>query len=75
MMLLKVLLLKFKLGLFDDPYGYSNEQRESELVGKEQHLNLAEEAALKSIVLLKNENEVLPLDKIKISSYRSFSSR
>ena len=59
----RVLLLKFKLGLFDDPYGYSNEQRESELVGKEEHLDLAEEAALKSIVLLKNENEVLPLDK------------
>lgn len=59
----RILTLKFKLGLFDDPYLYSSETREKNLVGSSAHLDLALEAALKSIVLLKNENQLLPLKK------------
>lgn len=58
-----ILRNKFKLGLFEDPYKYSDEQREEELVLNDKHLELAEEAARESMVLLKNESEVLPLDK------------
>ena len=49
--------------MFDDPYLYSSETREKNLVGSSAHLDLALEAALKSIVLLKNENQLLPLKK------------
>lgn len=60
-----VLELKFKLGLFDDPYKYSDIQREKEVVGKQQHHQLAEEIAKESIVLLKNDNDLLPLRNVK----------
>lgn len=59
----RILRYKFKLGLFKDPYKYSDEQREEELVLSEEHLALARETARESMVLLKNENELLPLDK------------
>jgi len=59
----RVLLLKYKLGLFDDPYKYSNEDRENKIVNSDANLKLAEEAALKSIVLLKNDNHFLPVNK------------
>ncbi|MGM0580406.1 MAG: glycoside hydrolase family 3 N-terminal domain-containing protein [Bacteroidota bacterium] len=60
-----VLQLKFKLGLFDDPYKYSDLEREKEIVGNKQHHDLAEEIAKESIVLLKNDNDLLPLKNIK----------
>ncbi|MFA0963831.1 beta-glucosidase BglX [Roseivirga sp. BDSF3-8] len=56
-----VLQLKYDLGLFDDPYKYSKEAREKEEIRSEEHLAVAREAARKSIVLLKNEDKVLPL--------------
>lgn len=59
----RVLRIKFRLGLFDDPYRYFDEQREKELIGAKEHLTAAREAAKKSIVLLKNEGNVLPLSK------------
>lgn len=59
----RILTLKYKLGLFDDPYKYCDEQREKNNTYTEEHLDLAYEAALKSIVLLKNENKLLPLSK------------
>ena len=59
----RILTLKFKLGLFDDPYRYSNKIREQNVVESVKHLDLAQEAALKSIVLLKNSNQLLPLKK------------
>lgn len=59
----RILRYKFKLGLFDDPYRYSDEQREEELVLNEKHLDLAREMARESMVLLKNEGDVLPLSK------------
>ncbi|RUA33601.1 MAG: beta-glucosidase BglX [Bacteroidetes bacterium] len=60
-----VLELKFKLGLFDDPFKYSDIEREKEIVGNNQHHDLAEEIAKESIVLLKNDNDLLPLKNIK----------
>lgn len=59
----RVLRVKFQLGLFDDPYKYCNEEREINEVYKKEHLNIAREAAKKSIVLLKNEQSLLPLHK------------
>ncbi|RRO11906.1 beta-glucosidase BglX [Flavobacteriaceae bacterium 14752] len=59
----RILTLKYKLGLFEDPYKYCNEEREKNNIYTKEHLELAYEAALKSIVLLKNENKVLPISK------------
>lgn len=55
-----VLRIKFELGLFDNPY-QTDEQRESKAMLKEEYRAIAREAAVKSMVLLKNENQVLPL--------------
>ena len=59
----RMLLTKFKLGLFDDPFKYSNEQREKETIYKSEHLNSARKSAAMSSVLLKNQNNSLPLNK------------
>lgn len=58
----RILKIKFELGLFDDPYRYSNPEKEKTLLNAE-HLQAAREVAKKSIVLLKNENQLLPLKK------------
>ncbi|MBD5458051.1 MAG: glycosyl hydrolase [Lachnospiraceae bacterium] len=57
-----VLRLKFELGLFDNPY-QTSEEREKNAMLKEEYRQLAKEAAVKSIVLLKNEDKILPLKK------------
>ncbi len=57
----RVLRLKFLLGLFEDPYRYSNTERESQTLLKPEFLNEARDAARKSFVLLKNDKQVLPL--------------
>jgi beta-glucosidase len=59
----RVLRLKFELGLFDDPYKYCDEKRETTEVYTQQHLAIAREVAKKSIVLLKNDKALLPLSK------------
>ncbi len=59
----RVLLAKFKLGLFNDPFRYCNAEREKALVLNPAHRALAREVAQKSIVLLKNEKNTLPLRK------------
>lgn len=59
----RVLTLKFKIGLFDDPYKYSNEQREKDTLYTAEHLAAAREVGRKSIVLLKNDKNLLPLKK------------
>ncbi|MFW6043944.1 MAG: glycoside hydrolase family 3 N-terminal domain-containing protein, partial [Marinilabiliaceae bacterium] len=59
----RILEMKFLLGLFDDPYKYCDVEREEEVVMNEEHREAAREGAQRSIVLLKNENEVLPLKK------------
>ena len=57
----RVLKLKFDLGLFDDPYRYSNVGRESKTIRSSENLRIARDMARKSIVLLKNSNNLLPL--------------
>jgi beta-glucosidase len=59
----RILRVKFELGLFDDPYKYCDLKREKELVGHPDHFAAVLDMAKKSIVLLKNENQLLPLKK------------
>jgi beta-glucosidase len=59
----RVLDAKFDLGLFEDPYRYSDEKREKETIYKPEFLDAALAIANKSMVLLKNNNSVLPLNK------------
>ena len=63
----RILIKKYELGLFDDPYRYSNEEREKQVVFSEELMQHAREAGRKSIVLLKNQAvdgvPLLPLSK------------
>lgn len=59
----RVLEAKYKLGLFDDPYRYFNDERPAIDILSAENRSLAREAATKSFVLLKNEKQVLPLQK------------
>jgi beta-glucosidase len=59
----RVLRLKFRLGLFDDPYRYSDPEREKKSLLAPEHLAASRDVARKSIVLLKNEGGLLPLPK------------
>ncbi|SDR87140.1 beta-glucosidase BglX [Christiangramia echinicola] len=56
----RILRVKFKMGLFEDPYKYMNANLENE-VPYDEHRNTARDIAKKSIVLLKNENHLLPI--------------
>ena len=57
----RILLKKFELGLFDNPYKFCNVEREQKALNNPAHEKAAREIAAKSIVLLKNENALLPL--------------
>ena len=57
----KILYYKFKLGLFDDPYKYCNVERENNEIFTLENRSVARKAAQASIVLLKNNNNVLPV--------------
>jgi len=57
----RILIKKFELGLFDDPYKFSNQQREDAQKSVPAHMLAARDLSKKSIVLLKNENHLLPL--------------
>ncbi|MBK6930384.1 MAG: glycoside hydrolase family 3 C-terminal domain-containing protein [Saprospirales bacterium] len=59
----RILRLKFELGLFDDPYKYCDAAREQRLILCAPHRAAAREMARKSVVLLKNQNNTLPLSK------------
>ncbi len=60
-MVRNILRIKFRLGLFDNPYF----EPESNVLYAKDHLDAAKEAAEKSMVLLKNEKQILPLDAKK----------
>lgn len=59
----RVLRAKYRLGLFSDPYRYSDPARERARTLTPEHLAAAREMARKSIVLLKNAGHTLPLSK------------
>lgn len=61
----RVLIAKFKLGLFDDPYKYCDQEREKRTIKSFRVIEAAKKVTLESIVLLKNENNVLPLKNVK----------
>lgn len=58
-----ILETKYKLGLFDDPFRYCDEERAKNNILTVDHLAKAREIAAKSFVLLKNEKNTLPLKK------------
>ncbi len=59
----RILRVKFEMGLFQNPYKYCDENREKTIVGKEEFQESVLDMAKKSIVLLKNQNNLLPLKK------------
>jgi beta-glucosidase len=65
---LRVLRVKEQLGLFDQPMAYHDTQREARELLSPEHRQAARAVARQSIVLLKNENRLLPLDPAKLRS-------
>jgi beta-glucosidase len=62
----RVLYAKFALGLFENPY--VDPDKAERLTNSQEHRQLAAEAARRSIVLLKNEGGILPLDRGRLKS-------
>lgn len=58
----RVLQLKNKLGLFENPYRYTDEKKAYELKNNPEALALARESVSRTVVLLKNEEKILPLN-------------
>lgn len=56
----RILMVKHKLGLFEHPYAASNTLKS---IGSYPHRQVARECVRKSLVLLKNHSNILPLDK------------
>lgn len=72
---MRILKLKNKLGLFENPYRGLSEQREKEVVFSKEHRIIAQSVAEESAVLLKNENNILPLNtKQKIALIGPFAT-
>lgn len=61
----RVLEAKYVLGLFDDPFRFISEERHKSAIMSSEKLALSKEAAIKSMVLLKNDKQTLPLDAYK----------
>ncbi|RKS98004.1 glycoside hydrolase family 3 N-terminal domain-containing protein [Chryseobacterium defluvii] len=59
----RILTKKFEMGLFDDPFRFSNEKRQKEQTNNQENRKFGREFGSKSIVLLKNQNHILPLSK------------
>ena len=59
----RILEVKYKLGLFENPFKYCKPEVEKAEILKEEYIQFAREIACKSIVLLKNEGGILPLKK------------
>ncbi len=60
---MRVLELKNKLGLFDNPYRFANPEKAKQIIGCDEFLADAKELACQSSVLLKNEDNILPLSE------------
>jgi len=58
-----ILEAKYKLGLFKDPYKYLNEERAKTDIYTPAHIKAARTTAAESFVLMKNQNNLLPLKK------------
>ena len=59
----RILYQKFALGLFENPYKFSDFAREKKVMNDSKNALIAREVAKKSIVLLKNDQQLLPLTK------------
>ena len=59
----RILRAKYRLGLFDDPYRFLDAKRERREVRNEGMMKLTREAACKSMVLLQNDRQLLPLGR------------
>ncbi|MEW4369543.1 beta-glucosidase BglX [Paenibacillus kandeliae] len=59
----RILTYKYVIGIMDDPFRYIRPDKEAEYHFHPEHLQASLELARKSIVLLKNENRILPLSK------------
>lgn len=59
----RILTVKYKLGLFDDPYRYCDKRREKNELLTAEHRTSARDLARQSIVLLKNDKHILPISK------------
>ena len=66
---LRVLELKKDLGLFENPFKDGSPEKEKELLLSEKHRSLAQKAAEESFVLLKNEENMLPLSKEETTAF------
>jgi beta-glucosidase len=62
----RILIAKFELGLFDDPYLYCDPERAKTEIFNAENRAIARNIAAKSFVLLKNEGDILPLKKTGI---------
>ena len=61
-----ILKKKFEMGLFDDPFKFCNKEREQQQWDNKENLQVEKLMAEKSIVLLKNDNQLLPLSKTNL---------
>jgi len=59
----RILRKKFELGLFDDPFKFCSKERQEKALNNPEHAKIARDVAAKSIVLLKNDKQILPLSK------------
>ncbi|MGF1682728.1 beta-glucosidase BglX [Photobacterium minamisatsumaniensis] len=64
----QILEMKWRLGLFEDPYRYNDEARAEKDILSYENQSAARDVARKSFVLLKNDNQTLPLKDDKIKS-------
>ena len=65
----QLLRTRFRLGLFDSPNQNPFAKIKEDAIGSQKHIDLAYEAAAKSLVLLQNNNNILPLKKNLKSLY------
>lgn len=64
----RILLSRFKLGLYDPPERVPYNQIPHSVIDSQEHRDLARQVAREAIILLKNSDNLLPLDKNKINS-------